>query len=72
MFFGVWTVGFVGSVILGDIETDVEGLISGFIWVILLSLFFWVPVLGKILSLGHLWFIWNLFQYSILLTPIFH
>ena len=72
MIFGVWTVGFVGSIILGNIETDVDGLVSGFLWGILLSLFFWVPILGKILSLGHLWFVWNLFLYSILLTPIFH
>ena len=72
MIFGVWTVGFVGSIILGNIETDVDGLVSGFLWGILLSLFFWVPILGKILSFGHLWFVWNLFLYSILLTPIFH
>lgn len=72
MIFGVWTVGFVGSIILGNFETDVDGLVSEFLWGILLSLFFWVPILGKILSLGHLWFVWNLFLYSILLTPIFH
>ncbi|GIS49411.1 MAG: hypothetical protein Ct9H90mP23_0830 [Methanobacteriota archaeon] len=46
-----------------------EGFLFGIIW---RSLFFWVPIFGKLLALGHLWFLWNLFQYSVILIPVFH
>ena len=36
------------------------------------SFVFWVPLFGKIIALGHLWFLWNLFLYSLLCVPIFH
>ena len=73
MFFGAWTMGFVGSVILGDEGSDPVSLsISFALGIIWRSLVFWIPIFGKLIALGHLWFLWNLFQYSLLMTPIFH
>jgi len=73
MFFGAWTMGFAGSVILGEEEMNPVGLsISFFSGIIWRSLIFWIPIFGKIIALGHLWFLWNLFQYSLIMTPIFH
>jgi hypothetical protein len=73
MIFGAWTVGFAGSVILGNEDMSPLGLAFGFLFgIIWRSLIFWVPIFGKIIALGHLWFLWNLFQYSVLLTPVFH
>ena len=73
MFFGAWTMGFAASVILGEQEMTPVGLTYGFfLGIIWRSLFFWVPVFGKLIALGHLWFLWNLFQYSVILTPVFH
>ena len=73
MFFGAWTMGFIGSVILGNESSDpvslTKSFISGIFW---RSLVFWIPVFGKLIALGHLWFLWNLFQYSLFMTPIFH
>ena len=73
MFFGAWTMGFAGSVILGGEDMSPLGLTLGFLaGVIWRSLVFWVPIFGKLIALGHLWFLWNLFQYSVILTPLFH
>ena len=73
MFFGAWTMGFAGSVILGNEDMSPIGLTFGFLWgVVWRSLVFWIPIFGKLIALGHLWFLWNLFQYSLILTPIFH
>ena len=73
MLFGAWTVGFAGSVILGNEDVSPLGLTFGFLFgIIWRSLIFWVPIFGKLIALGHLWFLWNLFQYSVLLTPVFH
>ena len=73
MFFGAWTMGFIGSVILGNESSDPVSLTKSFILGIFWrSLIFWIPVFGKLIALGHLWFLWNLFQYSLLMTPIFH
>ena len=73
MLFGAWTMGFAGSVILGNEEMTPAGSTFGFLFgIIWRSLFFWVPIFGKLIALGHLWFLWNLFQYSLILTPIFH
>ena len=73
MFFGAWTMGFAGSVILGGEDMSPLGLTLGFLaGVIWRSLVFWVPIYGKLIALGHLWFLWNLFQYSVILTPLFH
>ena len=76
MFFGMWTVGFAGGIITGS--ADLEGntvfdtLIAFILHVFLTSFVFWVPLFGKIIALGHLWFLWNLFLYSLLCVPIFH
>ena len=73
MFFGAWTMGFIGSVILGNESSDPVSLTKSFIvGIFWRSLIFWIPVFGKLIALGHLWFLWNLFQYSLLMTPIFH
>ena len=73
MFFGAWTMGFAGSVILGEQEMTLAGLTEGFLFgIIWRSLLFWVPIFGKLIALGHLWFLWNLFQYSVILIPVFH
>ena len=73
MFFGAWTMGFAGSVILGNEDMSPVGLTFGFLFgIVWRSLVFWIPIFGKLVALGHLWFLWNLFQYSLILTPIFH
>lgn len=76
MFFGMWTVGFAGGIITGsaDLEgnTVLDTLIAFILHVFLTSFVFWVPLFGKIIALGHLWFLWNLFLYSLLCVPIFH
>ena len=76
MFFGMWTVGFAGGIITGsaDLEgnTILDTLIAFILHVFLTSFVFWVPLFGKIIALGHLWFLWNLFLYSLLCVPIFH
>jgi hypothetical protein len=70
MFFGAWTMGFIGSLILDPQSSDPIG---NFLWgIIWRSLVFWIPIYGKLIALGHLWFLWNLFQYSLIMTPIFH
>lgn len=76
MFFGMWTVGFAGGIITGSAElegnTVLDTLIAFILHVFLTSFVFWVPLFGKIIALGHLWFLWNLFLYSLLCVPIFH
>ncbi len=73
MFFGAWTMGFAGQVISGDIGIDPIGMTwAFFIGIVWRSLIFWVPVFGKLVALGHLWFLWNLFLYSLILTPLFN
>lgn len=76
MFFGMWSIGFAGGIILGAVDFGSGGIgevSKSIIWHILItSLSFWIPILGKIIALGHLWFLWNLFLYSLILTPIFH
>ncbi len=73
MFFGAWTMGFAGSVILGNEDMSPIGLsVSFLLGIFWRSLIFWIPIFGKLIALGHLWFLWNLFQYSLLMTPIFH
>ena len=76
MFFGMWTVGFVGGIITGSADLDgnsfVDTIVAFVLHVFFTSFIFWVPLFGKIIALGHLWFLWNLFLYSLLCVPIFH
>ena len=73
MLIGAWTMGFAGSVITENQDLDLTELTFEFLWgIIWRTLFFWVPFVGKLYALGHLWFLWNLFQYSLLLTPVFY
>jgi hypothetical protein len=68
MFFGAWTMGFIGSVLTENGNLTIWAFLIGIIW---RSLIFWVPFIGKLIALGHLWFLWNLFQYSLFMIPIF-
>ena len=73
MFFGAWTMGFAGSILTEGKDMDLMSLTGEFLWgIVWRSLFFWVPFVGKLFALGHLWFLWNLFQYSLFLTPVFY
>ena len=73
MLIGAWTMGFAGSVITENQDLDLTELTFEFLWgIIWRTLFFWVPFVGKLYALGHLWFLWNLFQYSVILIPVFH
>ena len=60
--------GFIGSVLTENGNLTIWDFLIGIIW---RSLVFWVPFIGKLIALGHLWFLWNLFQYSLFLIPIF-
>ena len=76
MFFGMWATGFAGGILLGSTDLG-DGsffdIIVAFIWhVAFTSFIFWIPIIGKLLGLGHLWFLWNLFLYSLILTPVFN
>lgn len=76
MFFGMWTVGFIGGILTGAVDlegnTVTDSIIAFILHVLFTSFVFWVPLFGKIIALGHLWFLWNLFLYSLLCIPIFH
>ncbi len=75
MLFGMWTTGFVSGVLLGaiDLSAGFGGGLSAFVkHIIGTSIIFWIPIYGKVYALGHLWFLWNLFLYSLILTPLFH
>ena len=62
--------GFAGSVIMGSEEMSPLGLTFGFLFgIVWRSLVFWVPIIGKIIALGHLWFLWNLLPSSLLFRP---
>ena len=69
--------GTVGSLIItGSADLDgnsfVDTTVAFILHVLFTSFIFWVPLFGKIIALGHLWFLWNLFLYSLLGVPIFH
>ena len=74
MFVGIWTITpftlmmatkyFPGSFLEGIVVYIGGGIV--------LTLLMIVPLLSRLISLGHLWFIWSLFQYSIFLLPIFY
>ena len=76
MFFGMWTVGFIGGILTGAVDlegnTVTDSIIAFILHVLFTSFVFWIPLFGKIIALGHLWFLWNLFLYSLLCVPIFH
>ena len=65
MFFGMWSVGFVGGIITGGVDLEgnsfVDTTVAFILHVFFTSFIFWVPLFGKIIALGHLWFLWNLF-----------
>ena len=76
MFFGMWTIGFVGGILTDGVDLEgnsfVDTIVAFALHVVFTSFLFWVPLFGKIIALGHLWFLWNLFLYSLISIPIFH
>lgn len=73
MFFGAWTMGFAAQVVTGEINFSLSEMTSAFLFgIVWRSLSFWIPIFGKLIALGHLWFLWNLFLYSLILTPVFN
>ena len=73
MFFGAWTMGFAGQLITGEIDLNLSEMTSAFLFgIVWRSLSFWIPVFGKLIALGHLWFLWNLFLYSLIMIPVFN
>ena len=76
MFFGMWTIGFAGGIVLGMVDLGDGGVAdmskSLMFHILFTSVIFWIPIFGKILALSHLWFLWNLFLYSVFMIPIFH
>ena len=73
MIAGIWTITpitwmivlryFPGSILEGMAAFLGFGIVMTFMMII--------PLLCRLLALGHLWFIWSLLQYSIILIPIF-
>ena len=76
MMFGMWTIGFASGIALEGVDFDngsASDIATSLLYHIMITSFlFWIPIIGKIFALGHLWFLWNLFLYSLLMTPVFH
>ena len=74
MFVGIWTITPLTLMIATKYfpSNFLEGVIVYFGGGIVLTLLMIVPLLSRLISLGHLWFIWSLFQYSLFLLPIFY
>ena len=65
--------GFAAQVITGEINFSLSEMTSAFLFgIVWRSLSFWIPIFGKLIALGHLWFLWNLFLYSLIWTPVFN
>ena len=74
MFVGIWTITPLTLMIATKYfpGSFLEGIVVYFGGGIVLTLLMIVPLLSRLISLGHLWFIWSLFQYSLFLLPIFY
>ncbi len=74
MFVGIWTITPFTLMMATKYfpSSFLEGIIVYFGGGIVLTLLMIVPLLSRLISLGHLWFIWSLFQYSVFLLPIFY
>ena len=75
MFFGMWTVGFVGGIITGSADLDGNSFVDttvAFILHVFLHRSFSGSIVRENHCSRHLWFLWNLFLYSLLCVPIFH
>ena len=74
MFVGIWTITPLTWMFVLDYFPSglIEGILAFLGFGIAMSLLMIVPLLSRLLSLGHLWFIWSLFQYSLFLLPIFY
>jgi len=74
MFVGIWTITPFTLMMATKYfpSSFLEGIIVYIGGGIVLTLLMIVPLLSRLISLGHLWFIWSLFQYSVFLLPIFY
>ena len=74
MFVGIWTITPLTWIFILDYfpRSLIEGILAFLGFGIVMSLLMIVPLASRLLSLGHLWFIWSLFQYSLFLLPIFY
>jgi len=74
MFVGIWTVTpLTWMIILKYFPSGLlEGILAFLGFGIVMTLAMAIPLVSRYLSLGHLWFIWSLFQYSLFLLPIFY
>ena len=74
MFVGIWTITPLTWMFILDYfpSSLIEGIIAFLGFGIVMSFLMIVPLASRLLSLGHLWFIWSLFQYSLFLLPIFY
>ena len=74
MFVGIWTITPFTLMMATKYfpSSFLEGVIVYIGGGIVLTLLMIVPLLSRLISLGHLWFIWSLFQYSLFLLPIFY
>ena len=74
MFVGIWTITPFTLMMATKYfpSSFLEGIIVYIGGGIALTLLMIVPLLSRLISLGHLWFIWSLFQYSVFLLPIFY
>ena len=74
MFVGIWTVTPLTWIFILDYfpSSLIEGILAFLGFGIVMSLLMAIPLASRLLSLGHLWFIWSLFQYSLILLPVFY
>ena len=74
MFVGIWTITPITWMIILSYfpKGFLEGILAFLGLGIVMTLAMAIPLVSRFLSLGHLWFIWSLFQYSLFLLPIFY
>ena len=74
MFVGIWTITPLTWMFILDYfpSSLIEGILAFLGFGVAMSFLMIIPLMSRLLSLGHLWFLWSLFQYSLFLLPIFY
>ena len=74
MFVGIWTITPLTWMFILDYfpSSLIEGVLAFLGFGVAMSFLMIIPLMSRLLSLGHLWFLWSLFQYSLFLLPIFY
>ena len=74
MFVGIWTITPLTWMFILDYfpSSLIEGILAFLGFGVTMSFLMIIPLMSRLLSLGHLWFLWSLFQYSLFLLPIFY